>query len=177
MNVACTGPGGGAVVDAVAARTLPAPDEPAAVSSSEPGVTVGGTGPPDPFPHATASPTSTVAISAASVRGLSSTVGRSVDRELCRGGRPLQLVDLQLVHAHHRPHHPLALLAVGVAEQAWQCGRHDLPGEAVAVLQPPAWALLTALREHRPVRVDLLLGLAADRERHGLGERVLGGRR
>ena len=48
---------------------------------------------------------------------------------------------------------------------------HDLPGEAVAVLQPAALALLAALGQRVPVVVDLVLVGAVDQQRDGLVER------
>ena len=63
---------------------------------------------------------------------------------------------------------------VGVAQQLTHPLGDDLPAQAEPVLQPSALALLAAVRrQHRPEPVDLVLVLAADVERDGLGEREL----
>jgi amino acid efflux transporter len=85
--------------------------------------------------------------------------------------RPLKLRDVELAHLEHGLHGPAGLVAVRVTEQFAEHGRDDLPGQAVAVLEPTALAGLTAAREELlPVVVDLLLGLHADEQRDRLGE-------
>ena len=59
----------------------------------------------------------------------------------------------------------------GAAEVVAHLARHDLPGDAEAVLEPAAGAVLTAaLDERLPVAVDLGLVGAVDLEGDGLGE-------
>src|SRR5262249_9576482 len=89
-------------------------------------------------------------------------------------GRALQLVDVELAHLHHRGHHALRLLLVRVGQELGQAARDDLPGEAEAVLQPAARAVLAALAELLPVVVDLVLAVEVDRERDGLVELEVG---
>lgn len=52
--------------------------------------------------------------------------------------RPPQRGDVQLLHGHHRGGRPGGLGSVRVEEQLGQPFGHDLPGEAVPVLQPAA---------------------------------------
>ena len=65
----------------------------------------------------------------------------------------------------------------GSASSSVSARRDDLPRDAEPVLQPAARALLAALGERAPVRVDLFLALAADLERDRLAERELRARR
>ena len=90
------------------------------------------------------------------------------------GRRRLDRGDVDLPHLEHRRHRPLGLLLVRVREQLDQPRGNDLPREAEAILQPAARAFLAALRERRPVAVDLLLVGAVDLERDRLVERELG---
>ena len=64
----------------------------------------------------------------------------------------------------------LALALSGSLEQLGQGGRHDLPGEAVLVLQPAALRELAAFAQLLPVVVDLVLRFAGDLERYRLVE-------
>src|SRR5437867_1248408 len=85
------------------------------------------------------------------------------------GGRVArELVDLDLLHLVHRRRHALRPLGVGIGEQLDEPGRDDLPRQAESVLQPAARALLPALGELAPVRVDLVLRLTEDLERDRL---------
>src|SRR5262249_39607127 len=85
----------------------------------------------------------------------------------------LQLRDHQLPHAHHAAHHALRRLGVWFRWQLWQHPWHDLPGHAVAILEPSARALLATLGQRVPEVVDLLLVVAHHLERDGLAERVV----
>src|SRR3954447_6832208 len=99
---------------------------------------------------------------------------RRAGRRLRGGRRPLELVDLDLLHREHRPHDALRLLAIRVAEQLREPLGDDLPRQAEPVLEPAARAFLsTALRQLAPVVVDLLLVLTADLQRDRLAEREL----
>ena len=84
--------------------------------------------------------------------------------------RGLELGDVELGHLQHPPHHLAGSLAVGIAQQLREHRRHDLPRDAVLVLEPAAWTRLSPLGERVPVVVDLVLVGARDRERHRLGE-------
>src|SRR5262249_41224570 len=109
----------------------------------------------------------------AALRGRVIRSGRTV---LCRNacGGPLELVDLDLRELQYGRHDGLRLLRVGVLEQPRQRSWDALPGEAEAVLEPAARALFAAVRERRPVVVDLLLGRAADLVRDRLVEGEVG---
>src|SRR5690606_9961602 len=85
-----------------------------------------------------------------------------------------QCGDVDLLHLQHGLHGPVGARPVGIAEQARQRARNDLPGDAEAVLQPTALAGLPALDEPPPVVVDLLLIGAVDVQRDGLVELELG---
>src|SRR5690606_25703860 len=81
-----------------------------------------------------------------------------------------QPLNVDLLHPLHGLEDPPRHLGVRVAQQPGQLTGDDLPGQAVAVLQPPARPLLTALGELAPQLVDLLLRLAVDKERDRLVE-------
>jgi len=66
----------------------------------------------------------------------------------------LQTGDVELAHPEHRLHHPLGLGGVAIAEQLRQHGRHDLPGQAEAVLEPTATLRRTAIGKSVPQSVD-----------------------
>src|SRR5687767_7999468 len=85
------------------------------------------------------------------------------------GGRLLELGDVDLLHAQYRFHHAFAVASSLVLEQVRHHARHDLPRDAVAVLQPTALLGLriSALRELVPVEVDLGLHLAEHLKRNG----------
>src|SRR5665213_2624646 len=77
----------------------------------------------------------------------------------------LEFGDVELFHLHHGLHRFRVLDEVGEP-----CG-YDLPGEAELVLEPAALAFAAAVGgEPGPVFVYLLLRVAADGERDGLGE-------
>src|SRR5262245_13862546 len=83
----------------------------------------------------------------------------------CVVGRGSQLGDVQLGHLQHRLHGPARALRIGVGQQLAEDVRHDLPRQAVPVLEPTALAGLAAVgRERVPVVVDLRLILAVDNE-------------
>jgi hypothetical protein len=67
-------------------------------------------------------------------------------------------------------HRALCSLRVGIAEQPGERGRHDLPGEAEAVLDPTALLGLGHRREGVGQPDDLGLVLASDLERDRLVE-------
>jgi hypothetical protein len=92
-----------------------------------------------------------------------------------RGGRGvLQDLHVDLPHLEHRVQRALAARRVRVAQEFAHPVRDDLPAEAEPVLQPAAGSRLAAVGSQRvPEAVDLLLVLAVDRERDGLGEREL----
>src|SRR5580704_14989039 len=77
--------------------------------------------------------------------------------------------DVELHHLQHRLHDPLGLGGVGVAEQFQQHLRHDLPRDAVAVLEPAAAIDQAAGRQRVPQPVDLGLIGAVDLERDRVG--------
>src|SRR5690625_243712 len=86
------------------------------------------------------------------------------------GGR-LQRGDIELDHRVHgllRPKHPVW---IRVGHQLRQPLRNDLPGQPVAVLEPPALHLAAAAGKAVPVVVDLGLVGAVDLDRDGLAER------
>src|SRR5262245_53169616 len=78
--------------------------------------------------------------------------------------------DVELAHLQHRSHGALALFGIGVLQQFRQCGRHQLPGKSEFVLQPTAMAFGPPVRELAPEVIDILLSVAQDLERYGLGE-------
>src|SRR5262249_29688924 len=88
-------------------------------------------------------------------------------------GGGLQCRQVELAHLQHRLHRAVGALRVGVREHLFHAGRHHLPGEAEAVPEPTALALLSAVGELLPEVVDLILGLAFDRERDRLVEAEL----
>ena len=67
----------------------------------------------------------------------------AVERRLDRG-------DVDLPHRHHRVHRPLGAARSGSAISVEQPLRRDLPGQAPAVLEPAALALLAAIGDRRP---------------------------
>src|SRR5690349_19941565 len=82
-----------------------------------------------------------------------------------------QLGDVELRLTEHDFHGPLRAGRIGAADQLVQLARHDLPGDAEAVLEPAAHARLAAARDQCvPVAVDLGLVLAVDEERDRLVE-------
>src|SRR3712207_457893 len=83
-----------------------------------------------------------------------------------RLGSCLEPGDLDLLHLQHRLHDPFALFAIGLSEQLRQTLRHDLPREAIFVLEPAALDRLAAVRSQGgPEPVDLRLILATHRHR------------
>src|SRR6266498_3820804 len=86
--------------------------------------------------------------------------------------RPLQLRDVELLHPQQRLHGPPGLLLVRIAHHLGKHGRHDLPGEAVLVLEPAALLGLrvTARGQLVPVLIHFLLRLAHDLEGDGFVE-------
>src|SRR5207245_11471039 len=70
-------------------------------------------------------------------------------------------------------HGSLATGLVWVGQQLCHADRDDLPRQAVAVLEPPARALLATLGELAPVVVDLVLVGAVDQQGDGPVEREL----
>src|SRR5512144_3138560 len=78
-------------------------------------------------------------------------------------------VQVELCHRQHCRRRTARPLRIRIAEKLSQSLRNDLPGKAVAVLEPPALALLTTGGELGPVLVDLFLGVATDLERDRLG--------
>ena len=86
--------------------------------------------------------------------------------------RATQLRDVQLAHAQHRLHRGLGLRGVRVADELHEDAGHDLPGEAVPVLQPATWPLLTTCGQRGPQVVHLVLRLTVDPERDSFGELV-----
>src|SRR5437773_6807282 len=86
----------------------------------------------------------------------------------CRLLGPLQALDVELLHLHHRLHDALRYCGIGIAEELRQRGRNDLPRQAELVLEPAAHLLLSAGGELLPLLVDLFLGLAIHDERYGL---------
>src|SRR5215211_5505880 len=110
----------------------------------------------------------------------SSRIGRTKGDEIDspssgrRGGRLLERRDLDLAHLEHRGHDALRRLGLGAGEQRGEPGGGDLPGDAEAILEPAARAVLAALAEAGPVLVDLGLVAAVDLERDRLAEPVPG---
>jgi len=62
-------------------------------------------------------------------------------------GSILRGLDVELLHGQHGLHGPTRPLGVRVTEQRRKFGRHDLPAEAEAILQPPTGDLLTTVGE------------------------------
>src|SRR3954468_2632711 len=89
-------------------------------------------------------------------------------------GGAAQRRDVDLAHLQHRLHGAAAALVAGRAQQLVHALGPDLPGQAEAVLEPPARALLPAVAELLPVVVDLGLVGALDLEGHRLAEGELG---
>jgi hypothetical protein len=84
--------------------------------------------------------------------------------------RAPQRRDVQLFHLHQRAHGAFGFVAVGVHQHLRQRRRHDLPGEAVFILELAAAACFAAFRQLAPEIVDLGLRLAAYLQRECLGE-------
>lgn len=78
--------------------------------------------------------------------------------------------DIELGHLEHCLHHPVRFHRILVQHQLPEDRRDDLPGETVFVLEPAALILSAALGELLPEIVHLVLHLAVDEERDGLGE-------
>src|SRR5471032_3303330 len=91
---------------------------------------------------------------------------------LLAGVGALELLDVELFHAHHRLHGALSGGLVVAGDHLHDDGRHHLPRQAVAVLQPAALLRrrVAALGQTIPVMVDLVLRLAIDLERDGRRE-------
>src|SRR4051794_36401162 len=79
--------------------------------------------------------------------------------------------DFRDVDLHHVQH---GLHGFGMADQFDEARGRDLPIEPELVDEPAALDFLAARRQFLPVVVDLLLRIAADHERHGLGEWIAG---
>src|SRR5437868_4473759 len=77
----------------------------------------------------------------------------------------LETCDIELDHLQHRLHDALRLGRIGVAEQFRQYPRHDLPGDAEAILQPAAPLDGAADRKPIPKPVDFCLVRAIHLER------------
>src|SRR3954463_13207219 len=85
-------------------------------------------------------------------------------------GRALELGDVELHHLHERAHDAVGLRRI-LADELGQRLGHDLPRQAVLVLEPAALHFLAAARsELVPAVVDLLLVRAVHDERHRLVE-------
>jgi hypothetical protein len=92
----------------------------------------------------------------------------------CRGGvggrlglrGALQFGEVDFDHLQH------GLEGFGVLDELRQAAGGDLPGEAESVLKPAALDFFATGGELGPVVVYFLLGVAADDERDGIGERV-----
>ena len=82
------------------------------------------------------------------------------------------LRDVELLHAHDRPHDAIGALSVA-AQKLWQDTRNDLPGDAEFVGEPAALDVLAALRKLLPQGVDLSLVVAIDHERERRREFVM----
>src|SRR5690349_4259264 len=97
-----------------------------------------------------------------------SLAGRGIRPSFLAAARGFDRGDVDLLHLHHRFEGALRFVAADrqrVGEDAWR----DLPGDAPAILAPPALALLTGVADDRvPVAVGLLLGVGRDLEREGL---------
>ena len=87
-------------------------------------------------------------------------------------GGLLQIGDDQLFHPQHSLHGPGGFLRIGVAQQARQILRHNLPRQAILVFEPAALRFRTTLDKSVPVEINLFLILATHGERNGLGELV-----
>src|SRR6185503_11842231 len=82
--------------------------------------------------------------------------------------RCLDRGDVDLPHRHHRREGTLGLTATR-GKRVGERARGDLPGEAPAVLAPPALAFLAAIADDRvPVAVRLFLIVGRDLERKSL---------
>src|SRR5689334_3513606 len=75
-----------------------------------------------------------------------------------------QFGDVQLDHAHHRLHRPLAASRVGAPYGLEKLAWRHLPGEAEPVGEPAALRRLSTLDQPVPVVVDLSLVVAVDDE-------------
>ena len=73
---------------------------------------------------------------------------------------------ISIIAANARSRAGVSLLVIHSAD----AGRDDLPGEAEAVLQPAARAVLAALGQRVPVAIDLVLVLAHHLQRERLVE-------
>src|SRR5262245_45663818 len=110
------------------------------------------------------------------IRGMQcpATTARSPDictsrrRPFARMG-PLETGDVELDHLQYGLHDPLRFGGIGIREQFGKHGRDDLPGHAVAVLEPAALLDLAILRKGSPEPIDLGLIRALDLERDGVG--------
>src|SRR5947207_11052831 len=90
--------------------------------------------------------------------------GGGITPAVCASSPPrcLDGGDVDLLHRHHRLERTLCLPATG-RKRLGQRARDDLPGEAPAVLAPPALAFLAAIADDRvPVAVRLFLILRRD---------------
>ena len=85
-------------------------------------------------------------------------------------GGGLQRGQVELLHAEHGLHRSLRPPWSGSFSSSTMPIGHDLPGQAVLVLEPAARALLAALGELVPVVVDLVLVGAVDQQRDRLVE-------
>src|SRR5437667_12421402 len=79
--------------------------------------------------------------------------------------------NVDLVHFHHRFHDARCFRFIGIGQHIAENDRVDLPGESEFVFEPAAPPGRSAVGgKFLPEIIDLILGLAVDRERDRFGE-------
>src|ERR1700722_18896708 len=85
-------------------------------------------------------------------------------------GGTLERGDVDPLHPHHRVESALGSGGIGAADEPRKLPRHNLPGEAIAILDPAALLGLRHGRQRVAQAVDLGLRLNWNLERHRLIE-------
>ena len=96
---------------------------------------------------------------------------RAAPRAVARsaGERPLQRLDVELHHLHHRIRRALALGAISISHHVDKHRAHYLPRDPKAILEPAALLSLAALQQRIPVAINLCLVLTV----HYEGDRMI----
>ena len=86
------------------------------------------------------------------------------------GASGLDLGDVDLLHSQHRLHRAFGPGRIGITERFQKLFRHNLPGNAVAVLQPATLNFDPAVGELFSKVIDFGWAVAMDDERDGFAD-------